>query len=143
LDRVEKKLVSDETRKSAFRFYQIYYCLLYYYPTETLRHLTNLSEKELLRVLVEDVPKNYLKFFRDDSYSRKMISLGLMSLFNNRSSTCHIPGLAKACFKSLIQVLRYVPQDQSKPQDNKNQVQPQPQFIEEQKNEEEYNGNRF
>jgi len=131
LDRVEKKLVSDKMREIGFRFYQIYYCLVYYYPTETLRHLTNFTEKELLRVLVQDVPKNYLKFFRDDSMSRKIISVGLMSLFNNRSSTCHIPGLAQACFKSLIQVLHYVPQEQLK---NKNQIQPKP--VEEQKVEE-------
>ncbi len=145
MDIVEKKLVSDNMRVIGFRFYQIYYCLLYYYPTETLRHLTNLSEKELLRVLVEDVPKNYLKFFRDDSYSRKMISLGLMSFFNNRSSTCHIPGLAKACFKSLIQTLRYIPQE-TKPQGknkNQQQIQHQPQFVEEQKNDEDFNGKRF
>ena len=64
-----------------------------------------------------------------------------MSLFNNRSSTCHIPNLAQACFKSLIQVLRYVPEEQQKP-GPQSKIQPKP-VVEEQKTEEYDEGNFF
>lgn len=106
-------------RTVGFRFFQIYYCLIHYYPTETLRHLT---ERELMLVLINSIPYFYLEFFKDDSYSRKVspfflkkkrlnlkvISTGLISLFHNRSSYIDA-NLARACFINLIKILEYIP----------------------------------
>jgi hypothetical protein len=131
LDKIEKKMGSDSYRVIGFRFYQIYYCLIYYHPVETLRHI---SDKTTYNVLIEKIPEIYHQFFQhpNDILSKKNISLGLMALFSNHSSANLDEYLARQCFCNLIKVLKYTPIIEEKSQKkNKEIIQTEDRALEE------------
>eukprot|EP00330_Aristerostoma_sp_ATCC50986_P007944 CAMPEP_0114580720 /NCGR_PEP_ID=MMETSP0125-20121206/4938_1 /TAXON_ID=485358 ORGANISM="Aristerostoma sp., Strain ATCC 50986" /NCGR_SAMPLE_ID=MMETSP0125 /ASSEMBLY_ACC=CAM_ASM_000245 /LENGTH=192 /DNA_ID=CAMNT_0001772429 /DNA_START=2567 /DNA_END=3145 /DNA_ORIENTATION=+ len=92
------------------RFYQTYFCLIYYYPVEILR---TINDESVYRTLIVEIPELFLEYFQgiDELYGKKLISLGLISIFHNHSSANLNENLAKMCFVNLINMLGYVPKE--------------------------------
>jgi len=101
-----KSLTSECDAISCFRFLQVYYCLIFYCTADTLKLL---RDNTLLQLLAIQVPTYYINYFKYDTLSRKIITLGLNAILFNRNLLNLDHNFIEGTFLNLIRILGNTP----------------------------------